>query len=426
MKVRHLFTVMAMTAVTGCSVGGLLGQGTAPGAGTDPGGQACRWLGEQTSDAAPAKLDLVVLVDRSASARDGRGRAWDWYRAVFGGAGTAVGDAVSFPNTRVPTPARIRVGAFDGEGSVEWVVGDLLLPHLTATADGYRSSYALNVGDCLRDAVGRAAASPPREPGSAVLGALDVDRVQASAPDAEHRLVVATDGLSTQGCASLGRTAMRDLTLVGRIVRACQGQRAVPDLKGWGVEMAWLGHPGAGRPQPRQSHRKWLTSLWSGLCAATGAHPCRIADGRPPDPAQGTEGVPATVTDPVIAFASTERAPSPFVKKVFPESVLFRTGSATLHVKGRELLTRFADELAGQAPESVGVAGYADDRGGVSYNEGLSRRRAEAVGDVLRRAGLRGVRTEGRGEIAGNCPSPNAGDTKACNRRVEIVYRVRG
>ncbi|MER7208307.1 OmpA family protein [Streptosporangium sp. NPDC000239] len=425
MKARHLLAVTAMTAVTGCSVGGLLGQtAQAPGGGTS--GQACRWLGEQAADAAQARLDLVLLVDRSASARDGQGRAWDWYRAVFGGEGTAVGDAVTFPNTRLPTPARIRIGAFDGEGSVEWVVGDLLLPHLTATADGYRSSYALNVGDCLRDAVGRAAASPPREPGSAVLGALDVDRAPATAPDAEHRLVVATDGLSTQGCASLERTAMRDLTIVGRIVRACQGQRAVPDLRGWRVEMPWLGHPGADRPQPRQSHRKWLTSLWSGLCAATGAHPCRIADGRPTDPAQGTPGVPVSVADPVIAFSSTERAPDPFVKKVLPEDLLFPTGSAVLHASGRELLTRFADELAGQAPESVRVAGYADDRGGTTYNEDLSRRRARAVGDVLRQAGLRGVRTEGRGEVAGNCPSPSAGDTKACNRRVEIVYRVRG
>jgi outer membrane protein OmpA-like peptidoglycan-associated protein len=103
--------------------------------------------------------------------------------------------------------------------------------------------------------------------------------------------------------------------------------------------------------------------------------------------------------------------------------VLFDTGAATLKTGAAERIDRLAAFLNENANTRVIIEGHTDSRGSDTYNEELSRRRAQAVADALVTRGVPSSRFEilGRGEavpVASN-DSP-AGRQQ--NRRVEIVF----
>lgn len=103
--------------------------------------------------------------------------------------------------------------------------------------------------------------------------------------------------------------------------------------------------------------------------------------------------------------------------------VLFDTGKATLKAGANRDLDRLAQALKDNANTRVKIEGYTDSVGSDSYNQGLSERRAQAVGDALQMRGVPADRyqVEGLGKeypVATN-------DTQAGrqqNRRVEIVF----
>jgi outer membrane protein OmpA-like peptidoglycan-associated protein len=66
-------------------------------------------------------------------------------------------------------------------------------------------------------------------------------------------------------------------------------------------------------------------------------------------------------------------------------TVLFRKDSDKITAAARERLVRVAGDLRGQGPGSVRITGYTDDLGSAGHGKDLSRRRAKAVGNVLRR-----------------------------------------
>jgi len=103
--------------------------------------------------------------------------------------------------------------------------------------------------------------------------------------------------------------------------------------------------------------------------------------------------------------------------------VLFDTGAATLKPGADLALGRVAQFMAQNTDTKVIIEGHADSRGSDSYNEDLSRRRAQAVRDTLASRGITGDRVEaiGRGEgfpVASN--ETRAGQQQ--NRRVEIIF----
>ena len=67
---------------------------------------------------------------------------------------------------------------------------------------------------------------------------------------------------------------------------------------------------------------------------------------------------------------------------------VFRTGSARLEPRQAEQVARIGRAAAGVAGLQVEIAGFADSRGAGPANEALSRRRAEAVAEVLAGHGL--------------------------------------
>lgn len=103
--------------------------------------------------------------------------------------------------------------------------------------------------------------------------------------------------------------------------------------------------------------------------------------------------------------------------------VLFDTGRATLKPGAARDLDRLAQALKDNSNTRVIIEGHTDSVGGDDYNQVLSERRAEAVGEALRMRGVPPDRYEARGlgksfPVASN--STQAGRQQ--NRRVEVVF----
>jgi len=88
-----------------------------------------------------------------------------------------------------------------------------------------------------------------------------------------------------------------------------------------------------------------------------------------------------------------------FVPEAVALPIEFEFGSTAFTTKGDQAVAELARLLGGQGCLTVTLVGHTDPVGGDEYNLGLSRRRAEAVRDFLKRGGYCGqVMTEGRGE----------------------------
>ncbi|MCZ6886349.1 MAG: OmpA family protein, partial [Alphaproteobacteria bacterium] len=107
--------------------------------------------------------------------------------------------------------------------------------------------------------------------------------------------------------------------------------------------------------------------------------------------------------------------------------ILFETDSAIVNEGSRPALDEIATLLNTDSTLDLLVVGHTDDRGALSYNLDLSRRRAQAVVELLElEFGIAASRLEGHGvgylaPVASN--DNDAG--RALNRRVELVRRRR-
>lgn len=102
----------------------------------------------------------------------------------------------------------------------------------------------------------------------------------------------------------------------------------------------------------------------------------------------------------------------------------FGFDEAEIQPRFRSTYTKIATVLSDYDKTIVHVVGHTDSVGSETYNLGLSRRRAEAVGLALRADGVDGDRLvyTGRGEaepVAGNDTS----EGRRRNRRVDIVIK---
>lgn len=153
---------------------------------------------------------------------------------------------------------------------------------------------------------------------------------------------------------------------------------------------------------------------WGAVAASLLLAACQSGQVRelPPEPA------PA----PPVAQASSVRLSA---------DALFAFGRADITDEGAEAertLAELADRLAAaQRVESVQVIGYTDRIGSDSYNQELSRQRAEAVRAFLVERGIASdsIVAEGRGKADAivDCPDLRGEALIAClapNRRVEI------
>jgi outer membrane protein OmpA-like peptidoglycan-associated protein len=110
------------------------------------------------------------------------------------------------------------------------------------------------------------------------------------------------------------------------------------------------------------------------------------------------------------------------LRVILPESVTFRTASATVDPGFRPALAQVSNSLRRHPNSSVRVVGHTDNVGSAAYNRQLSEDRAMAVARVLIANGTSASRitVSGRGfnePVASNASAAG----RAQNRRVEIV-----
>lgn len=104
-----------------------------------------------------------------------------------------------------------------------------------------------------------------------------------------------------------------------------------------------------------------------------------------------------------------------------PSNVTFATNEAIIQPQFRQTLDGVAQTLAEYPKTYVDVMGHTDSSGSDSYNQTLSERRAQSVGDYLSSHGVQSARIATRG-FGKNQPiaSNDTPQGMAQNRRVEI------
>lgn len=116
--------------------------------------------------------------------------------------------------------------------------------------------------------------------------------------------------------------------------------------------------------------------------------------------------------------ASAIRQPAMTVE----ENVVFEQGSALLTAEGKIKLDSIATGLRKMPTQELEIRGYADATGTETYNERLSKQRAEAVVRELRRKGVPSAQLQWEGRGIENPIGDNAtAEGRAQNRRVEIL-----
>ena len=111
-----------------------------------------------------------------------------------------------------------------------------------------------------------------------------------------------------------------------------------------------------------------------------------------------------------------------YINLVMPGSVTFATDSADVQPDFEPVLSSVSDVLDELDKTLLEVSGYTDSTGSARYNLQLSKERAQAVANVLRKEGVGGDRilTRGYGEqkpIADN----DTAEGRRQNRRVELL-----
>ncbi|AEB43134.1 OmpA/MotB domain protein [Micromonospora maris AB-18-032] len=366
--------------------------------------------------------NVAVLLDVTGSTRS-TGVAPDYVAAVE----SLLKDAVDDGEV-------VSVGTFDGSAStVEWTV-DSFPTATTANQPSNQRKQQATATACLSRFVRQAATAPARTSGTDLLGALGVAAAHtATGGQARRTVVLATDGLSTTGCADLSRTPAGRMTFIDTAATECPQRRDWPAaLANTHLTMIGVGRPANGQPILETGHLAWLRQYWERLCLVAGAASCNISTAPVPTRSAGS-AAPAGAEapdDPVVHFKPGAGPPAEPVQTVtfnIPSAALFATDSDEIGPAGRNRLAEIAEENKLPKATHLEVVGHTDSRDDADYNQDLSERRAAAVGRILRELGVPVSKTRGRGEEVRLCLAerlPGGGWDDAClqrNRRVEIV-----
>lgn len=105
-----------------------------------------------------------------------------------------------------------------------------------------------------------------------------------------------------------------------------------------------------------------------------------------------------------------------------PSSVTFGFDSSELTSQARSALNDVSSVLQEYPETVVNIAGHTDSTGAADYNQRLSERRAEAVGNYLAQSGVQRQRLSMRGYgLTQPVASNDTEDGRSQNRRVEIT-----
>lgn len=112
----------------------------------------------------------------------------------------------------------------------------------------------------------------------------------------------------------------------------------------------------------------------------------------------------------------------PSVELTMGSDILFALDSAVIRESAKPTLAEIARALLNNPDKNLEVTGHTCDLGSISYNQGLSERRAESVKRYLVDSGISADRitTLGRGELQPLVPNTSE-EARSLNRRVELV-----
>lgn len=393
--------VLSMAAVTtaGCRDGGFQGPDAV---------KPCAWMSEKASGGRTA-----FLLDVSNSTR-GNGRSGSAPHYA-----NALTEPISQAVDRLDT---VSVAAFSGRVSdLVWSVRDLSTDYQAGNDNPDnqkdRRKEALT---CTAESIAAAQAAAPLAGGTDVLGAMRRAVDWLGAGSGTRNLVVATDGLTTTGCADLTKSSFAAQREIGTITGLCEqaGEIDRAAFDGVHITLVGIGRPSSDQPVPTPQQAKWLTGLWQSLCGTN----CSLSGGAVAGAADGgTASKARDVQDPAVGFQHGKQV------YALPSLLLFDTGSATLKPEAVPMLQDISVSIRTTDYARVDVFGYADPRGDPAHNRTLSLRRAESVARAL--GGL-GGRPHGMGATR-DCPfamtvsEPANGDDLPCARRVEIVVTTK-
>jgi outer membrane protein OmpA-like peptidoglycan-associated protein len=131
-------------------------------------------------------------------------------------------------------------------------------------------------------------------------------------------------------------------------------------------------------------------------------------------PALGSPNAPGPESRSVVA-AVLVPAPGAMVPGMVVARVLFRVDRTEIDAEGRSAIDRVATAMKSDPALKVNLSGYADQSGKVDHNIDLAKRRAFAVRDALKSAGV----AEDR--IVLRKPELVVGTLDAQWRRVDII-----
>ncbi len=106
-----------------------------------------------------------------------------------------------------------------------------------------------------------------------------------------------------------------------------------------------------------------------------------------------------------------------YVKIMFRDPMMFASGSSNLQSRAKSKVKKVGQLLANYPQTIVGVAGFTDDQGSYSYNQGLSERRANTVANIL---AVNGYPTTRGCSFDKAIASNNSAKNRGLNRRVEV------
>jgi OmpA-OmpF porin, OOP family len=189
-------------------------------------------------------------------------------------------------------------------------------------------------------------------------------------------------------------------------------------------------HPGGRRaPGARRVRGTRCAAIVGVVTIAVSGAVVGPASAVPTDAELAESVVPLVAPVEQLQVGGTVRSVAPHVRRgrtAVPADVLFAFGSATVRPEGRRALVRLARSVA-TGSVTLRVVGHTDGVGAAAANRALSRRRAQAVADVLRPGLPDGVRivAAGRGEddpVAEETTRAGEDDPdgRARNRRVEL------
>lgn len=364
----------------------------------------------------------AVLVDVSDSTRsaDSDIGAPDYDSAVQ----QAVDDAVGRQDD-------VSIGSFSGSQQVDWTAVDDSTAW-TANPDPPNQQALQGQADgCLLADVERASEAAPTSSGTYILGAIRSAAGWLAQATGSKHLIVATDGLETEGCANLTSSTFEDSIEIDAIAQDCaagHGDITSAELSGVDVTLVGIGQPAPGQPTLTTPQQVWLTQLWQKLC--TSAHAVSDSGTCTVQQFVSQRTLPATMAtaggadgDPIVDFGDGRE-----IRYWDSAAALFATNSPVVQGAAIPDLVRIAVAIRTSGRTDVVVYGYVDPTGSAANNVVLAQSRADAVKSVLEQydSSLKVV-AYGRGTPSpDSCPyrlpaNANKLQVYQCERRVDIL-----